>query len=80
MGYKRKFYNPEGLAFREGEIWFRTNTSQEVVIHKLKHLGESKWDVYFYFSSHANERLAVRDVFSFQMSYEHKVDRLTAEE
>lgn len=75
MGHcKKSLQKPDGLSFREGEVWYCANTSREVIIEKVKDLGVGKWNVYFSFVAADNDRLCVRDLFSFQVNYKHKLE------
>lgn len=76
MNGTKKFHNPDGPAFNEGEIWYSAS-GVKARIERIERWGLGKWDadVYYSFPVVGNDQLVVKNAWSFQVRYQHEADK-----
>lgn len=72
MNGAKKFHNPDGPAFNEGEKWVATPKSF-VIIQRVERYGVDKWDVDVYYTQ-IDGSTAHKNAWSFQVRYQHQAD------
>lgn len=75
MNGAKKFHNPSGPAFNEGQIWI-SSCGVVARIEKTERYGVDKWDVKVYYSSPVapGSALGCKDAWNFQVRYRHQAD------
>ena len=73
MNGAKKFHNPNGPAFNEGEKWLTPKGRSFVIIQRVERYGVDKWDADVYYTQ-IDGSTAHKNAWSFQVRYEHQAD------
>ena len=72
MNGEMKLHNPDGPAFRKGEVW-RSASGIIAIIESTRRYGTDKWDVEVTYSF-IDGTISSKNAWSFQVRYTHSAD------